>query len=154
MPIDDYEKTRPPRRIQHEMILPRHMREDLLRFEWNASRKDITESVRRNVRIKNQRRTTVNNLGKATAFEEAIESFCRKLTRLLTGQKAVHKQVKDLEDQIDLTNRRRSKLLYLEHNMSQGSSQGGEETAPTPEKSPLVLNGSGDGIGDGSEQAS
>ena len=33
-------------------------------------------------------------------------------------------------------------------------SQGTVEAAPTPEKSPLVLNGSGDGSGDGSEQAS
>ena len=123
------------------MILPRHTREDLLRYEWEESRKDITESIRRNVRVKNQRRTTVNNLGKATVFEEAMESAKRKLKRLVTRQKPVHKQVRDLEKQIDMTNRRRSKIKYLEQNMSQG----GEEMAPT-EKVSIALSGSGDSI--------
>ena len=125
--LDDYESTRPPRRLRKEMVLPRDFREDILRHEWHASRRDIIESVRQNVKIKNQRKTTINNLGKATKFEEAMESATRKLKRFVTREKPVHKQVRDLEAQIDLTNRRRSKLLYLEQNMSQG----GEETDPT-----------------------
>lgn len=116
------------------MVMPRRMREEMLRFEWNASRKDITESVRRNVRVKNQRRTTINNLGKATKFEEVMESATRKLKRLVKGQKSVHKQVRDLEMKIDETNRRRSKLIYLEQSMSQEV----VESAPS-EKVSLVL---------------
>jgi len=138
--LDEYEKSRPPRRVQNEMILPRDMREDLLRCEWNASRKEITDSVRRNVKVKNQRRTTINNLDKSTKFEVVMESACRKLKRFVNRQKSVHKQVRDLEEQIDLTNRGRSKLIYLEQNMSQG-----EDTAPI-EKASLVLSGSNDGI--------
>ncbi len=115
------------------------MREDLLRYEWNASRKEITESIRRNVRVKNQRRTTINNLGKASKFEEAMESASRKLKRFVKGQKSVRKQVKALEEKIDATNRKRSKLIYLEQNMSQEA----EESAPS-EKSSLVLSGCGD----------
>lgn len=135
--VDEYESTRPPRRVQNEMILPRGMREDMLRFEWNASRKEITESVRRNVRVKNQRRTTVNNLGKAMKFEEAMESASRKLKRFVKRQKKVSRQVQDLEDQLEVTNRRRSKLLYLEQNMSQGGDDSSLPSRP-PSRSRLV----------------
>jgi hypothetical protein len=138
--LDYYEKERPPRRVQNEMILPRNMREDLLKFECNISRKDITDSIRQNVKVKNQRRTTVNNLDKLTIFEEAMESASRKLKRFVKREKSVHKQVKDMEEQIDLSNRRRSKLIYLEQNMSQE----GEDTSPT-DKVSLVLSGSADG---------
>ena len=103
----------------------------MLCVEWNTSRKEITESVRRNVRIKNQRRTTINNLGRATKFEEVMESASRKLKRFVKGEKSVRKQVKDLEERIDETNRRRSKLIYLDQSMSQGMSQKGEESAPS-----------------------
>lgn len=113
------------------MVIPRRMREDMLCVEWNTSRKEITESVRRNVRIKNQRRTTINNLGRATKFEEVMESASRKLKRFVKGEKSVRKQVKDLEERIDETNRRRSKLIYLDQSMSQGMSQKGEESAPS-----------------------
>jgi len=128
--LNDYERTRPPRRVQKQMAIPRRVREDMLRYEWNASRQEITESIRRNVRVKNQRRTTINNLGKATQFEEAWESASRKVKRFLTCQKSIHQQVRELEDEIDATNRKRSKLIYLEQNMSQEV-----ESAPS-EKSP------------------
>jgi len=136
--LDFYEQERPPRRVQNEMILPRNMREDLLKFECNISRKEITDSVRQNLRVKNQRRTTLNNLGKATKFEEAMESASRKLKRFVNREKPIHKQVKDMEEQIDLSNRRRSKLTYLEQNMSQE----GEDTS---DKVSLLLSGSADG---------
>lgn len=137
------------------MVIPRRLREDMLRYEWNASRKDITESIRRNVRVKNQRRTTINNLGKATKFEEVMESVSRKLKRFVRGQKAVHKQVRAMEEKIDATNRRRSKLIYLERNMSQDVEESAPSPIPSPVPSPapspapiekpsLVLSGCGD----------
>jgi hypothetical protein len=124
--VDGYERSRPMRRIQQEMVLPRYLREDLLRHEWDVSRKEIAESVRTVLKVKNQRKTTINNQGKAEILEEALESACRKLKRLLTGKKSIHKQVIDLEKEIDLANRRRSELIYLEQTISRP----GEETAP------------------------
>mmetsp|Transcript_25757 Transcript_25757/g.60387 ORF Transcript_25757/g.60387 Transcript_25757/m.60387 type:complete len:280 (-) Transcript_25757:271-1110(-) len=138
--LDEYEKMRPPRRVQNEMVLTRSAREHLLRYEWDASRKEIIEAVRQNVRVKNQRRTTVNNLGKATKFEEAMESVTRKFKRLVKGQKSVNKQVRDLEHQIEVTKRRRSKLIYLDQKISGG----GQETAPTVKVS-VALSDSGKG---------
>lgn len=99
------------------MAMPRRMREEMLRTEWNASRKEITEAIRQNVKIKNQRRTTINNLGKAEKYEEMMESASRKLNRFVRFQKSVKKQVKEMQDEIEATERRRSKMIYLDHMM-------------------------------------
>eukprot|EP00536_Pseudo-nitzschia_multiseries_P010997 jgi/Psemu1/326264/estExt_fgenesh1_pg.C_3550005 len=127
--LDEYEKTRPVRRDRSEMVLPRYMREDILKYECHLSRREITESVRQNVKIKNQRRTTINNLGRAEKLEEIMESLKRKLRRFMTCQKPVHKQIRDLEEEIESAIRTRFRLMYLEQNMSQG----GEESAPVKE---------------------
>ena len=129
--IDEYEDTRPPRRHQKEMAMPRRMREDMLRTEWNASRKEITEAIRQNVKVKNQRRTTINNLGKAEKYEEMMENASRKLNRFIRFQKSVKKQVKELQDEVEATERRRSKMLYLDHMMALD----GDESAITMSQS-------------------
>jgi hypothetical protein len=61
-------------------------------------------------------------------FEEAMESASRKLKRFVKRQKKVSRQVQDLEDQLEVTNRRRSKLLYLEQNISQ---EGDDSSLPS-----------------------
>jgi hypothetical protein len=108
--VDDYENTRPPRRTHFEMVLPRKVRQDILRRDWEVSQSAIAESVRRNVKVKNQRKATVNNLNKASKIEEAMESASRKFKRLLTLQKPVSAQVRDLEAQLELAERTRNKL--------------------------------------------
>lgn len=115
--LTEYETTRPPRRSHFEMVLPRKVRHDMLRKEWDVTQKQIAESVRRNVRTKNQRKSTVNNLGKATKMEELWESAGRKLKRALTLQKPVSKQVQALEVKVNEVQRRRSQLA-LEIQMS------------------------------------
>jgi len=97
MTIDDYEETRPARRTQMEMVLPRKLRSEMLKRDWQITQRQIAEAVRRNVKIKNQRRTTVNNLGKASKMEVVMESLNRKVKRTLMLQKSVSKQVKELE---------------------------------------------------------
>lgn len=92
------------------MVLPRKVRQDMLRRDWDVKQKEVAESVRNNVKIKNQRKATVNNLNKAPKFEEAMESAGRKLRRLITMQKPVSAQVRDLEAKVDLAERMRNKL--------------------------------------------
>lgn len=82
----------------------------MLRRDWDVAQSAIAESVRRNVKVKNQRKATVNNLNKATKMEEAMESASRKIKRILTLQKPVSAQVRDLEAQLDLAERMRNKL--------------------------------------------
>ena len=113
------------------MAMPRRMREEMLRTEWNASRKEITEAIRQNVKVKNQRRTTINNLGKAEKYEEIMESASRKLNRFVRFQKSVKKQVKELQDKVEATERRRSKMIYLDHMMALD----GDESAITMSQS-------------------
>jgi hypothetical protein len=89
------------------MVLPRKIRHSMLRREWDVANKYIAESVRRNVKVKNQRKATVNNLGKATKLEEVLESATRKFKRLVTFQPPVSTQVKQLEAKANEAQRRR-----------------------------------------------
>lgn len=135
--LDEYEETRPPRRSHFEMVLPRKVRHDMLRREWDVPNKYVAEAVRRNVKVKNQRKATVNNLGKATKMEEALESVSRKLKRIIFLQKPVHQQVKILEKKLDDAQRRRSQLV-LERAMAGEYSEGGtEESSPVPPEKEL-----------------
>mmetsp|Transcript_581 Transcript_581/g.1485 ORF Transcript_581/g.1485 Transcript_581/m.1485 type:complete len:270 (+) Transcript_581:593-1402(+) len=115
--IIDYEKTRPPRRSHFEMVLPRKVRHDMLRREWDVQQREIAEAVRRNVKIKNQRKSTVNNLDKATKMEEAMESASRKLKRIVLFKKPVSVQVKDLEEKVDQAEKTR-KSFIMQQRMS------------------------------------
>lgn len=87
--MDQYENTRPERRTHFEMVLPRTVRQDMLREEWQVTQSQIAAAIRQNIKIKNQRRTTVNNLGKVTdKMEEKMESMGKKfkLWRRSTGK--------------------------------------------------------------------
>jgi hypothetical protein len=93
------------------MVLPRKVRQDMLRRDWDVTQRQIAESVRRNVKVKNQRKATVNNLGKATKMEEIMESTSRKIRRLISFQKTVSLQVRDLEAKVNEANRLRSQHI-------------------------------------------
>jgi hypothetical protein len=108
--IDQYENLRPPRRTHFEMILPRSVRQEMLRKEWNITQAQIASSVRNNVKIKNQRRMTISNLGKASVVEERMESISRGLKRGLFLRKSTDKQVRELEAKVDEAERMRAKL--------------------------------------------
>jgi hypothetical protein len=62
------------------MVLTRQEREELL-LNWGVSFDDIIDAIRTNIRVKNQRRQTVTNLGKADRFEEALENATRRIKR-------------------------------------------------------------------------
>jgi hypothetical protein len=70
-----------------QMVLPRKVCQDMLKREWGVSQKQIADLVRPNVKIKNHRKATVNDLGKATKMEELMESAGRKVKRFITFQK-------------------------------------------------------------------
>lgn len=80
--IDNYEHSRSVRRTQKKLVLDRQNREALLAY-WDVPVHDIVEAIRGNVRVKNQRRQTVTNLGKVEKLEEAFESATRKLKKTL-----------------------------------------------------------------------
>ena len=134
LPLEEFETSRPPRRSHFEMVLPRQVRQDMLRKEWDVTQQQIAASVRRNVRIKNQRKSTVNNLGKASLMEELWESEGRKLRRFLTFQKPVSKQVQALEIKVNEAQRRRSQLaLEIQMSSEYGSVHTASGHLPAPD---------------------
>jgi hypothetical protein len=106
--VDQYEDNRPPRRSNFEMVLPRDVRQNMLKKEWDVSQGQIAAAVRSNIKIKNQRRSTVNNLGKAGKMEEIMESAGKNFMRGLMLKKSTSRQVEDLEKQYGEAEKRRS----------------------------------------------
>lgn len=82
MNLEDFEKARPPRRSQMDLVLTRGERHRLL-VEWGASGQDVIESIRMIIRVKNQRRQTVNNLGSYDRVEEVIENVMRGARKVI-----------------------------------------------------------------------
>jgi hypothetical protein len=89
------------------MVLPRDVRQQMLRTEWNVSQAQIASAVRNNIRIKNQRRSTVNNLGKAEKMEEFFESAGSKLKQGIMLRKSTTKQARELDVMFQNANRAR-----------------------------------------------
>jgi hypothetical protein len=90
LPLEDYETSRQyTRRPQYELILTRQAREELL-LEWGSNFHEIIDAIRTNVRVKNQRRRTVNcNYDR---WEEVMEKAKDKIKRTLLLQKTPPKQ--------------------------------------------------------------
>ncbi|MGK3762412.1 MAG: hypothetical protein ACI8RD_014730 [Bacillariaceae sp.] len=107
--VDTFEASRTYKKSTSHLILSREEREALL-LNWGASFHDIIEAVRGNLKIKNQRRQTVTNLGKIERIEEAFESATRKLKSALMLRRSTGNQVKRLQEQANLA---RSALTSL-----------------------------------------
>jgi hypothetical protein len=99
MRFDDYESVRPRRRKALDLVLTRQDREELL-LEWGATFQQIIEAIRSNIKIKNQRRRTVQNLGTYDRWEEAMESASRRIKRTVLMQKTTSKQAQYMMTQI------------------------------------------------------
>jgi hypothetical protein len=89
------------------MVLTREEREALL-LAWGVSFHDIVDSIRSNVRVKNQRRQTVTNLGKVERLEEAFESATRKLKRAVLLRRRTGNKVKELKEQSELAQQKQT----------------------------------------------
>lgn len=126
MNVEEYEAARPIRRTQHELVLTRQDREQIL-IEWGATFNEIIESIRSNVRAKSQRRRTVNAIGTYDRWEEAMESAGRRLKQTLLLQRTTKQQVQELK--------RRSEMYAKVHGgaAQQSPSHPNEITAPSTE---------------------
>jgi hypothetical protein len=82
MTVDEWELQRGETRSAVACILPRHVREKMLK-EWLFTPKDIADGVRSVMKAKNQRRTTISNLN-AAGVEEAAEKVSRRVKGLLS----------------------------------------------------------------------
>jgi len=94
MNLEDFEAARPPRREQMDLVLSRGERHRLL-VEWGASGQDVIEAIRMIIRVKNQRRQTVNNLGSYDRIEWAFEKLKRGLMSAVNPGRQTARQLQD-----------------------------------------------------------
>ena len=71
-------------------------------LNWGISFDDIIDAIRTNIRVKNQRRQTITNLGKVDRFEEALEGATRIIKRAFLLRRRTAEKVKKLQEQAGL----------------------------------------------------
>ncbi|GKY93134.1 hypothetical protein MPSEU_000281500 [Mayamaea pseudoterrestris] len=125
MLVDDYEAARPPRKHLPQLVLTRQDREEIL-IEWGASFNEIIDSIRANVKAKNQRRRTVSSLDRYDRFEEYMESASRRLKRTLLLKKTTRRQAEEMADQ----STRYSRVTYIDRPPQQPQQQRLIDVAP------------------------
>lgn len=78
--VEQFENERFLNRLSssQELVLSRPAREALLR-SWGVSNAEMVEAVRRNVKVKNQRRQTANNIGRYDRVEEMVENTTKQM---------------------------------------------------------------------------
>jgi hypothetical protein len=79
--IEDYDMERGRLRRNHELMLNRAQREQLVR-DLGYTEREIAAAVRGANKIKSQRRQTINNLG-AYQMEEAVENAARRVKNVI-----------------------------------------------------------------------
>ena len=84
MSVDDYEYDHGLNRDDTAMVLSRQAREEML-LELGYSLKEMAMSVRKNIRLKNRRRQTVNNLS-VMKVEEMVETTMKKIGNVFPGR--------------------------------------------------------------------
>jgi hypothetical protein len=84
--VDWYEQSKGTPRSSDELVMNRRTREKILR-DAGYSSKEIADMVRVILKVKNQRKTTVNNLS-TQDMEEAVESAKKRVGRLLSFGKS------------------------------------------------------------------
>ena len=80
LPLDKFEYMRSDRLDGPELVISREEREEMLE-ELGYKERDIADAVRSNIRVKNQRRQTINNLS-VMPVEEIIEKASRKMKKV------------------------------------------------------------------------
>lgn len=110
--LDDYETYRPNRRSTHEMILSRELRDAMLRRDWDVSRAEIAAAIRDTIKIKNQRRQTVQNLNK-DKVEELFEGASKKIFRSLMFKSSTTQELDLLNQKYNAVQELRQQELKL-----------------------------------------
>jgi len=116
--VDDFEdgKGGTPR-SSSEYLVPKAIRERMLKEHAGVSRRDIVDSVRRIQKQKSQRRKTVVNLG-MQGTEEKVEIVRRSLQKAIGSRKSYSKEEKKLWD--DAHERAVEKAKQLEESIRKG----------------------------------
>lgn len=99
--IEVYEHIHGEPRRQLDLIMSREERQTTLMEDWNVSYVEIARAVRETFKVRNQRRRSVHNIGKAQKLDTFLESAQRKLKRTLLFQKRSSSQVQCMMQQAE-----------------------------------------------------
>eukprot|EP00522_Entomoneis_paludosa_P011428 CAMPEP_0172452212 /NCGR_PEP_ID=MMETSP1065-20121228/9944_1 /TAXON_ID=265537 /ORGANISM="Amphiprora paludosa, Strain CCMP125" /LENGTH=580 /DNA_ID=CAMNT_0013204243 /DNA_START=326 /DNA_END=2068 /DNA_ORIENTATION=+ len=118
--LDHFEqKRRNTRRSNVQLVVSRQARETMLRREWGIKQSELASAVRACIKIKNSRKTTVQNLVKPTEkAEERLESMSKKLfgsrqkkqAQKLTAQQQKVQEAKEKQQQLLLEQQEQEKV--------------------------------------------
>lgn len=100
MPLDSFEDTRRNSHRKRRIVLTRPEREELL-LNWGFPFDDIIDSIRANIKVKNQRRQTITNL-RVERLEEAFENATRRIKRALLLRSSTTEKAKRLQQQAEV----------------------------------------------------
>ena len=106
------------------MILSREIRDSMLRREWDVSRAEIAAAIRDTIKVKNQRRQTVQNLNK-DKVEEMFEGASKKIFRSLMFKSSSTQELDMLNQQYNAVQELRQQEMKL---ASEQYQQYGNET--------------------------
>lgn len=95
IPLEEYEENREPRRNKSDLMLRRHEREKILRFDHNVSKEDLKGAVKEIKKAKACRRDTLNRM-KYEGVHEVQEKFIRSAQRLLGMRRSTQKEINAL----------------------------------------------------------
>jgi hypothetical protein len=121
--IEDYESLRSQRRSRVQLLVPRDLREQILKVECGISRKQMASSIRTVKAVQANRRQTANNLKFAEA-EERAENVKKTLGRVVGVKKG--RADKEFEILWEKTSH-----LDIRHRESKKKSGSGEEWKPS-----------------------
>jgi len=93
IPIDRYEDEKGVPRTSYEMVIPRYIREEVLRMHGH-SRKEIDETIKEIKKTKKERNDTVQNI-KFQQIEYAAERTSRRLKKVFSFQKKNNKKYRE-----------------------------------------------------------
>lgn len=92
IPLEEYEENREPRRNKSDLMLRRHEREKILRFDHSVSNEELKEAVKEIRKAKTCRRDTLNRM-KYEGVHEVQEKFIRSTQRLLGMRRSTKKEI-------------------------------------------------------------
>jgi hypothetical protein len=98
MKVEDYEKGKGEARSSSEYLVPKAVRERLLKEHAGVSRRDIAEAVRHVNKSKAQRKKTVVNLSMSKT-EEKLETAKRQVKKILKARQSYNKEEARLWDE-------------------------------------------------------
>ena len=95
IPLEEYEENREPRRNKSDLMLRRHAREKILRFDHNVSKEELKNAVKEIKKSKACRRDTLTRM-KYEGVHEVQEKLIRSAQRLLGIRKSTQKEINAL----------------------------------------------------------